>query len=243
MVKHISYKQFGSKAILVEWQPIISDEILQDILLFKSKINLDKNIEIIDLVQGYNSLTVVYKNDIIKLEEKVKQLQAIYKLQTQLVKQQFYQWEIPVCYDLQFGIDLEEMAENSKVDLEEIIRLHSEALYRIYFIGFLPGFLYLGGLNSNIFFDRRPNPRLNIPKGTLAIGGKQTGIYPNSSAGGWNIIGRTAINFFDAENENPCFAKAGDYIKFNGISIEEFKELEIEISENRYKPIKTLYNA
>ena len=243
MVKQISYKQFGVKAILIEWQSIISDEILQDILLFKSKINLDKNIAIIDLVQGYNSLTVVYKNDIIKFEEKVNQLKAIYQLPTQLVKQQFYQWEIPVCYDLQFGIDLEEMATSSKLDLEEIIRLHSEALYRVYFIGFLPGFLYLGGLNSNIFFDRRPNPRLNVPKGTVAIGGKQTGIYPNASAGGWNIIGRTPIHFFDAENENPCFAKAGDYIKFKSISIEEFIELEIAINEKNHQPLKTLYNA
>lgn len=243
MVKQISYKQFGAKAILIEWQSIISDEILQDILLFKSKINLDKNIAIIDLVQGYNSLTVVYKNDIIKFEEKVNQLQAICQLPTQLVKQQFYQWEIPVCYDLQFGIDLEEMATSSKLDLEEIIRLHSEALYRVYFIGFLPGFLYLGGLNSNIFFDRRPNPRLNVPKGTVAIGGKQTGIYPNASAGGWNIIGRTPIHFFDAENENPCFAKEGDYIKFKSISIEEYIELEIAINEKNHQPLKTLYNA
>ena len=243
MVKQVSYKRFGAKAILIEWQPIISDEILQDILLFKSKINLNKNIEIIDLVPGYNSLTVVYKNDIIKLEEKVNQLQAIYKLPSQLVKQQFYQWEIPVCYDLQFGIDLEEMAMSSKIDIEEIIRLHSEALYRVYFIGFLPGFLYLGGLNSKIFFDRRPNPRLNVPKGTVAIGGKQTGIYPNSSAGGWNIIGKTPVHFFDVENENPCFAKAGDYITFKSISIEEFEELEIEINEKNRQPLKTLYNA
>lgn len=243
MAKNITYKKFGDKAILIEWEAIINDEILNDILLFKEKITSKKSIEFVDLIQGYNSLTIVYKTFITDFDKEVQLLKSIYISTLKIKKQDYFQWEIPVCYDLEFGIDLEEMSQKLKIEIPEIIKLHTEAVCKIYFIGFLPGFLYLGGLNEKLFFDRKPNPRLNVLKGSVAIGGKQTGIYPNNSAGGWNIIGKTPINFFDVEKENPCFAKAGDFIKFKPISLDEFYQLEKEIAENRYQISKTLHNA
>ncbi|WP_405564998.1 5-oxoprolinase subunit PxpB [Polaribacter sp. Asnod6-C07] len=243
MINNITYKPFGVKAILIEWQSIIDNEILDDIFLFKEKIISINKTEIVDIIQGYNSLTIVYENFISNLNDEVHQLKLVYASTLKESKQNYFQWEIPVCYDVEFGIDLQEISQKSSLAIDEIIQLHSSALYKIYFIGFLPGFLYLGGLDSKIYFDRKPNPRLNVPKGAVGIGGKQTGVYPNNSAGGWNIIGKTPVNFFDVEKENPCFAKAGDFIKFKSISLDEFYQLEKEIQANKYQLIKTLHNA
>ncbi|PQJ80609.1 5-oxoprolinase subunit PxpB [Polaribacter porphyrae] len=241
--KNLTYKKFGEKAILIEWHPIISDEILNDILLFEEKIRFKKNIEFYDLIQGYNSLTIIYKNFITDFEKEVQLLKIIYTSLLEVKKQNYYQWEIPVCYDLEFGIDLEEISQKSNLQIHEIVKLHTKSIYKIFFIGFLPGFLYLGGLSKKLFFDRKPNPRLNVQKGSVAIGGKQTGVYPNNSAGGWNIIGKTPINFFDVEKQHPCFVKAGDSIKFNSISLDEFRCIATEIKEKKYQLFKTLLNA
>ena len=241
MNKKPTYKQFGEKAILVEWQAIIDDEILNDMLLFVEKIKANKVINCIDLIQGYNSLTIIFKEFIENFDEEVALLKSVYSSTLKIAKQDYFLWEIPVCYDLEFGIDLQEMSKKSSLEIDEIIKIHSENIYKVFFIGFLPGFLYLGGLNEQLFFDRKPNPRLHVAKGSVAIGGMQTGVYPQNSAGGWNIIGKTPINFFDVNKPNPCFAKAGDFIKFNPISLDEFHQLEIE-NEN-YQLIKTLQHV
>jgi inhibitor of KinA len=241
--KKPTYKQFGEKAILVEWQAIIDDEILNDILLFVEKIKANKKINYIDLIQGYNSLTIIYKKFIENFGEEVALLKSVYSSTLKIAKQDYFLWEIPVCYDLEFGIDLQELSKKSSLEIDEIIKNHSETIYKVFFIGFLSGFLYLGGLNEQLFFDRKPNPRLHVAKGSVAIGGMQTGVYPQNSAGGWNVIGKTPIDFFDVNKPNPCFAKAGDFIKFNPISLDEFYQLEKEIEEEKYQLIKTLQHA
>lgn len=242
MHKKPTYKPFGNASILIEWQAIISEEILNDIILFKEKIQKEKSIVVADFIIGYNSLTLKYTNEISNYSVEVESLKSIYKQDFKLQKTEKFLWEIPVCYDFEFGIDLDEISEKSNLTIKEIIKLHSEKIYTVFFIGFLPGFLYLGGLDSQLHFDRKPNPRLKVPKGAVAIGGKQTGVYPQESAGGWNIIGRTPIHFFNIKNENPCFAKAGDKIKFKPISLEEFYQTEKEIAENNYIIFKTLLN-
>ena len=243
MGKKTTYKQFGEKAILVEWQAIIDDGILNDMLLFVEKIKAHKEINYIDLIQGYNSLTIIYKKFIENFGEEVALLKSVYSSTLKIAKQDYFLWEIPVCYDLEFGIDLQELSKKSSLQIDEIIKRHSETIYKVFFIGFLPGFLYLGGLNEQLFFDRKPNPRLHVAKGSVAIGGMQTGVYPQNSAGGWNVIGKTPINFFDVNKPNPCFAKAGDFIKFKPISLDEFYQLEKEIEDKKYQLIKTLQHA
>lgn len=243
MDKNVSYKPFGNQAILIEWQSKIDVSILESILLFKQKIVSQKELFFSDVIVGYNSLTIKYKLPFNDFSSEVEKLKSIFKLDTEIKKEQRFIWEIPVCYDLEFGIDLEEIAQKSRLKVDEIIKLHSEQIYTVFFIGFLPGFLYLGGLNEQLFFDRKPNPRLNVAKGSVAIGGKQTGVYPSNSAGGWNIIGKTPINFFDVNNDNPCFAKAGDLIKFKPISLKEFYKIEKEIAANQYQLLKTNIDA
>ncbi len=243
MGKQLTYKRFGEKAILVEWESKIDDTILNDILIFKEKILSEKRIDFVDVVQGYSSLTIIFKHFIVDFEKEMQLLKSIYSSTSTKTEQNFQQWQIPVCYDVEFGIDLKEIAAQKSISIDKIIKLHSEVIYKIYFIGFLPGFLYLGGLNEQLFVNRKPNPRLQITKGSVGIGGKQTGVYPNDSAGGWNIIGKTPIKFFDVEKEHPCFAKPGDTIKFYPISLKEFYQIKTAIKAQKYQLIQNSQDA
>lgn len=240
MDKQLTYKPFGNKAILIEWKAIIDAQILSDILSFKEKISTDKSLFITDVIMGYHSLTLVYKNEIINFDKEVAYLKLVAENKSELKKHPTFTWQIPVCYDESFGIDLQEISETKSISIPEIIQLHTSAIYKVYFIGFLPGFLYLGGLNSRLFMDRKPNPRLEVAKGAVAIGGKQTGVYPEKSAGGWNIIGKSPISFFNVNSQNPCFANPGDAIKFKSISLDIFYEIEEAVAANNYKIPKTL---
>ncbi|WP_435415520.1 5-oxoprolinase subunit PxpB [Polaribacter aestuariivivens] len=240
MFDKITYKPFGEKAILIEWEPRIDVEISEEILLFQSKIKAQKNTSIIDYIVAYNSLTLIFKHQIHSFQIEVEHLKKIYASKTKTFKKASFLWEIPVCYDLEFGIDLQEMSEKLNLQTSEIIKLHTQSLYRVYFVGFLPGFLYLGGLDEKIHFNRKSNPRLKVPKGAVGIGGKQTGIYPSDSAGGWNIIGKTPIDFFNINRQQPCFANSGDFIKFVEISKNDFLKIQKEVKQNTYTLSKTL---
>ena len=234
----LTYKLFGRSAILVEWPANISQEIIQDIISFERQV---KEIDsILDTIIAYNSLLIRYQNPIIDKELTISQLKKIYAASSYLIKQDQFLWQIPVCYDVSFGIDLEEIANKKKCSVAEIIRLHTEGDYLVYFIGFQPGFLYLGGLHQTLHVSRKSNPRLRVDKGSVAIGGIQTGIYPQNSSGGWNIIGKSPLNFFDINASEPCFAKPGDRIKFVAVDIHTFYQIEIEVANQKFRIKKSV---
>lgn len=131
--------------------------------------------------------------------------------------------EIPVCYDGEFGPDLADVARHTGLSVEEVIARHSAVEYRVHCLGFAPGFPYLGGLPPELATPRRATPRQGVPAGSVAIGGAQTGIYPQSSPGGWNVIGRTPLRLFDADREPPALLKAGDRVRFRPITRGEFE--------------------
>mgnify|MGYP000572002399 CR=1 FL=1 len=129
-------------------------------------------------------------------------------------------------YGFEFGPDLDFVSTHTGLSVEKIIEIHSTTIYDLHFIGFLPGFLYLGGLDESLAIPRKSVPRFQVPKGAVAIGGSQTGIYPIESSGGWNIIGNSPISFFDINNDTPCFAKTGDTVSFKSISMNTYEELD-----------------
>lgn len=131
--------------------------------------------------------------------------------------------EIPVCYDPEFALDLERVANHAQISSNEVIDLHSATEYRVICIGFTPGFPYLAGLPKELATPRHATPRKEIPAGSVAIGGAQTGIYPLRSPGGWNVIGRTPLQLFDPEKSPPAFLRAGDRVRFRAITREEFE--------------------
>lgn len=133
--------------------------------------------------------------------------------------------EIPVCYDEEFGLDLNEMAQYHQRSEEEIIHIHTSNLYHVFMMGFSPGFPYMGILPDSIATPRKNQPRLKVPANSVGIAGNQTGIYPSESPGGWNIIGRTPLKLFDKEKTQPFLLNTGDQIKFIAISKEQFEQL------------------
>jgi inhibitor of KinA len=133
--------------------------------------------------------------------------------------------EIPVCYDQKFAPDLDEVSHRVGLTVEQVIEMHSSANYRVNCLGFTPGFPYLSGLPAELATPRRPVPRKEVPAGSVAIGGSQTGIYPATSPGGWNVIGRTPARLFIPSKNPPALLCPGDNVRFRPISRSEFDHL------------------
>lgn len=128
---------------------------------------------------------------------------------------------IPVCYEPEFAPDINNVAAHKNISTEELIRIHTAKTYRVYMLGFLPGFAYMGELDERIMMARKPQPG-PIAAGSVGIAGKQTGIYPLDSPGGWQIIGRTPLQLFNNGNGQPTLLNAGATVQFNAISKNEF---------------------
>tara|TARA_B110001454_G_scaffold67148_2_gene65402 strand:- start:1334 stop:1999 length:666 start_codon:yes stop_codon:yes gene_type:complete len=182
---------------------------------------LEKNIVheayILDIYPTYNSVIIDYdftQIEFLKLKNKISKiiLQNKIELKNNDILEEII--EIPVNYGGKFGPDLYKMSKSLSLSEEEIITIHSSSNYKVYMIGFMPGFPYLGGLDTRISFPRLTEPRIAIPSGSVGIAGNQTGIYPFSSPGGWNIIGKTDIKLFDINKSPPNFVKSGTYIRF-----------------------------
>jgi inhibitor of KinA len=134
--------------------------------------------------------------------------------------------EIAVCYDPEFGPDLDDVARHAQISAQEVVDLHSSGEYRVACIGFVPGFPFLAGLPKNLATPRRDVPRKEIPPGSVGIGGAQTGIYPLRSPGGWNLIGRTPLKLFDPTKDPPTLLCPGNRVRFRVITREEFESLK-----------------
>ena len=166
-----------------------------------------------EIVPGMNNLTVIFDPD----QHSGDQMLAVMEQQWKAVQGQAYSsrtLEIPVRYGGADGPDLSVVAEHAQMTTEEVIAAHSAAEYVVYFLGFQPGFAYMGGLPERLATPRRANPRLNVPAGSVGIGGAQTGIYPSAVPGGWQLIGRTDLRLFDPTREEPILLRPGDLIKF-----------------------------
>jgi inhibitor of KinA len=183
-----------------------------------------------DAVIAYNSLTILYKITDIK---RVSKDATAFEYITTLLRQAYSNAadyepaykdiiRIPVCYDEEYGIDLRAMSEQHGLSTQQIIALHAATTYRVYLIGFMPGFAYMGIVDDKIATPRRHTPRRQVAAGSVGIAGNQTGIYPVNSPGGWNIIGRTNIVLFDSGKQQPCLLQAGDAVNFYPVSKEEF---------------------
>jgi inhibitor of KinA len=168
---------------------------------------------VVDLVPGYASLMVVYDPARTSAAE-VEAWMTSALAGAAAVRLERRRVEIPVLYDPAVAPDLEPLAQEKGLSVADLVALHAGASYRCYFVGFRPGFPFLGGLDARLFSARLPTPRLRVPAGAVGIGGQQTGVYPVASPGGWRLIGRTPLRLFDAERAEPCAVRAGDEVAF-----------------------------
>lgn len=227
MKKNIeSIQLYGEKAIIVSWAPVISEEISREVLLVKSVLEKRYSDLILDSTVGYQSLLVCFKAKVsITFCEEIEALISEENQSKEIGEKKL--WTIPVCYDFDYGIDLIVFLEQKKLSLETLIEMHTAPTYHVYAKGFLPGFLYLGGLVEDLHHPRKSVPNTRIPQNAVAIGGQQTGIYPSSSPGGWHIIGQTPVTFFDVNCNPPSFISVGDKLQFQSITKDEFLNFDI----------------
>ncbi len=228
----LKYQIYGSHSILIIWESRIDYDILKDILLVKEIILNYYSNKIQDCTNGYNSLLIVYRHEVSNQQlvflERLCNSRKHNKSDIENTT-----WEIPICYHVSLGMDLEEFANSKDLNTDQVIEMHSGPIYTVYCKGFLPGFMYLGGLNERLYCDRKAVPLLQVPKNSVAIGGKQTGIYPMQSPGGWHIIGRTPVDLFDISKKEPSKIKIGDRIKFKAISLTVYIEMDSVIDKTK----------
>jgi KipI family sensor histidine kinase inhibitor len=220
------YRLMGDRSVLVELGDEISlpvNQKVRELLVALDERMIDG---ILDLVPAYRSLLVVFNPLEIELETLKRKIDHIAgQLDTSRLPPP-NTIKIPVVYGDEYGPDLEWVAEFKKITIEKVIQLHTEPLYSVYMIGFMPGFPYLGEVPNALMTPRRETPRTHVPQGSVAIAQKQTGIYPVESPGGWQIIGRTPVRLFDPKQKQPSLLEMGDQVKFYAISRKDMQKWE-----------------
>ena len=235
MTKYVpKYKQYGSHAILIEFPAVLSEDILTQIQLFSRHIESENIEAIIEVNFVFTSILVIYDNLKSNFNTLKDTLQQNYDSINFNHKLDCNSYQIPVCYEGDFCPDLDYLSTELNLKKSKIIELHSSVEYIVYGCGFLPGFLYLGGLDEKLHMPRRKVPRLKVPKGAVGIGGKQTGIYPQESPGGWHLIGNTAIELFNPNQNPPGFINPGDRLRFKAVDLNEHTAIAGRIHDKTF---------
>ncbi len=234
-MQNIKIVAAGDSSILIEFGNEINPEINRKITSTVQLIRAQQIEGIVDMIPAFCSLLINYDPRIITYERIQSRMAELVKMDVKASAQAKKVFEIPVCYGGDFGPDIENIAANAGLSVEEVIKIHSSSDYLIYMLGFLPGFCYLGGLDERIHTPRLANPRVKIPAGSVGIGGSQTGIYPLDSPGGWQLMGLTPVKTYDPDRETPILLEAGDYIRFVPIDREEFDRIKELVDKNEYE--------
>lgn len=230
----LSVYYLSEQAVTIEFGHEISDELLHRISSFNKQLQQYPFPGLQTTVPAYTTLSVFYDALIVMQANDMPGKSCFEKVQNYLLsleQENINQTTsaappiiIPVCYGDDFGPDIEEVAAQHNLTTQQVITLHTQATYTVYMIGFVPGFAYMGGLNEQLATPRKAIPRQAIAAGSVGIAGKQTGIYPLETPGGWQIIGRTPLKLFDATRHQPSLLKAGNLVTFKPISPEEFDQ-------------------
>jgi len=168
---------------------------------------------VVEAIPGMNNITVVLRNPHSVALDAIERLQRWWE-ESEALEPESRFIEIPVVYGTAAGPDLGEVARHAGLSEKQVVELHSSIDYVVWFLGFQPGFPYLGGLPEQLATPRRDEPRLQVPAGSVGIGGAQTGIYPLATPGGWQLIGHTPLPLFDPDRNEPVLLRPGDTVRF-----------------------------
>lgn len=238
---NVQFKPLGDSAVLVYFGDTISEEVHLSIKKFLHILKENHFDGLLEFVPSYTNVCIYYDVVIVNqwitkgstpYEKVVTYLQSLLRKNVNLIVEKQRLIEIPVCYGGIYGPDLTELATYHNLSEQQVINIHSGKDYLVYMLGFSPGFAYIGGMDERIATSRKETPRLKIPAGSVGIAGKQTGLYPLDTPGGWQIIGRTPLKLFLPNQNPPTFLQAGDRIRFVPITEKQFIELEGEYHDN-----------
>jgi KipI family sensor histidine kinase inhibitor len=213
----------GDAALLVEYEHAIDLAVNARVLAAADRVRHEHVTGVRDVVPAYASFAVHYDpvhTDLDTLRNVVGQ--AAVATATEPVELPCGPVEIPVCYGGRFGPDLNDVAAWAGCAPDEVIAAHALREYRVFMLGFLPGFPYLGTVDDRIAMPRHRTPRRRVPAGSVGIAGRQTGVYPVDSPGGWRIIGRTPLVLFDVRKDPPALLSPGQWVQFRPLSASEF---------------------
>ena len=210
----------GDAALRIEFEERLDPDINGAVIALAEGIRQRCGAAIRDAVIGYSTVTVYFDPLVVDaswLEQEVRALAASVRWGKDEGGRLI---EVPVCYGGEFGPDLDDVAAFAACSHDEVVELHARGEYRVYMVGFVPGFAYLGIVDARIAAPRRAAPRSAVPPGSVAIAGPQTGVYPSSTPGGWNIIGRTPLRPYDPARSDPFLFRAGDRVRFAPVPAE-----------------------
>lgn len=226
----------GDSALVIEFGNEISVDINKKIRKMMDDIKKENIDGIVELVPTYCSLLINY--DVLKIDYNtlVEKLKTFLNNNLETAEgEEVTLVEIATLYNDEVGPDLSYVAEHNKISKEEVIKIHTGTDYLVYMLGFMPGFTYLGGMSEKIATPRLESPRLQIYPGSVGIAGKQTGMYPSMSPGGWRIIGRTPLKLYNPDSDTPVYISSGDYVRYVSISEEEYNDILKKVENNEYK--------
>jgi KipI family sensor histidine kinase inhibitor len=222
------FYSMGDRGLLIEFGDEISREINEKVRRMALVVQDDIREGIVEVVPTYRSLLITYNPLLLPVEDLKKRLKRIEEGLQQAPLPEPKLTHIPAVYGGHYGPDLEEVARYHQISPEKVIQLHCSKPYLIYMIGFMPGYPYMGELPEELVTPRLKTPRLVVPKGSVAIAQRQTGIYSMESPGGWQILGRTPVELFDPGRDSPALLQMGDLVQFYQIGEKEFKEWHSE---------------
>jgi len=201
----------GEQAVVLELEPPVSLQSQQRIWGLTQ--HLQQHEQVVDVIPGMNNITLLLRDPQQSAPDAIERLQRWWE-ESEVLEATSRLVEIPVIYGGDGGPDLQLVADCAGLTPQQVVELHSSIDYVVYFIGFQPGFPYLGGLDSCLHTPRRAEPRLSVPAGSVGIGGSQTGIYPHATPGGWQLLGRTPVALFDPQQQPPTLLRPGDSVRF-----------------------------
>ncbi|MCU6681454.1 5-oxoprolinase subunit PxpB [Leclercia sp. H6W5] len=201
----------GETAVVLELEPPVT--LATQKRIWRLTQRLGEIPEVVEAIPGMNNITVVLRNPHSLALDAIERLQRWWEESEALEPESRY-IEIPVVYGTAAGPDLGEVARHAGLTEKQVVELHSSIDYVVWFLGFQPGFPYLGGLPEKLATPRRDEPRLQVPAGSVGIGGAQTGIYPLATPGGWQLIGHTPLPLFDPDRDEPVLLRPGDTVRF-----------------------------
>lgn len=215
----------GDSTLIVEFEERIDPAVNERVIRLAAALKSAAIAGVRDVVPTYRSVAVFFDPLRTQYDDLVRRLERGASGLERTSPERRAPIQVPVCYGGEFGPDLADVAKGANMSPEEVVALHSHGIYRVFMLGFLPGFAYMGLVDPRIAAPRRATPRLRVSKGSVGIAGRQTGIYPSDTPGGWQLLGRTPAEPFRISRPSPFLFTAGDAVQFVPVDRSEYERL------------------